>query len=138
MTELVLRVFFSLAVVVGLLMLAARIANKRFRGRSGATIEVIHRQQLTRGSAISVVSVGPRVLVLGMTDHQVNVLTELDPMDLAVAEIEVEAPTDLGPGVPLPPRAGTAPSSPLAGSVLSPQTWRQALSAVSGGRSADR
>ncbi len=82
MLELTIRLVVSLAVVVGLLMLLARFGAKRFRGSSDALVNVVHRQPLSRTSAVSVVTVGNRILVLGTTEQQVSVLAELDPEDL--------------------------------------------------------
>jgi flagellar protein FliO/FliZ len=81
--ELVIRLAFSLAVVLGLLILLARVSAKRFRGSTDAPIRVVHRQALSRGSAVAVVSVGSRVLVVGTTEQQVSLLAELDPTELA-------------------------------------------------------
>jgi flagellar protein FliO/FliZ len=149
MIELALRVVFSLAVVVGLLLLIARFAGRRFQGRTGAAIQVLHRQQLSRGSSVAVVDIAGRVLVLGMTEHQVTMLSELDPIELEEAiELRTEAlvgmitppataPATSAAAPPASPGGPGTPSDaprngPLAGSVLSPQTWRQAFSAVSG------
>ncbi len=191
MTELVVRMAMSLCVVLGLLLLAARIAGKRYRANTGSTIKVLQRQALTRGSTVTVVSVGNRVLVLGTTEQQVRVLTELDPAEITAAD---DAPIDGAPGrlyavptaagVHASPTSAVAPDEPqpsvttdfaqvlleaqdhpgtppapgvdapgrhaarhraaqpraaqptqsgaLAGSLLSPQTWRQALQALSG------
>jgi len=82
MLELTVRLILSLAVVVGLLMLLARFGAKKFRGSSDALVNVVHRQPLSRTSAVSVVTVGNRILVLGTTEQQVSVLAELDPEDL--------------------------------------------------------
>lgn len=133
MLELTIRLVVSLAIVVGLLMLLARFGARRFRGQAGAMVRVLHRQPLSRTSSVAVVTVGARVLVLGTTEHQVSILTELDPeeLDLVVEDVEPEP-------APLPqePRQrveigelvdAIEPRDPLAGSVLSPQTWRQAF-----------
>ena len=82
MLELTLRLVFSLAVVIGLLLLIAKISSRRFRGGSDAMIRVLHRQAISRHNAVTVVSVGSRVLVLGTTEHEVRVLTELEPEEL--------------------------------------------------------
>lgn len=82
MAELVVRLVFSLAVVLGLLLLLARVGMKRGRGRAGSPVRVLHRQALSRTSAVTVVTVGSRLLVLGVTEHQVRVLTELDADEL--------------------------------------------------------
>ena len=100
MFELALRIACSLAVVFALLWGLARLA----------------RQQLTRGSAVAVVRVADRALVLGVTDAGVSLLADADP---TLFEPEVAAPS----------------SKALQGSALSPDTWRQALSALRSRRS---
>lgn len=155
MLQLTLRLVFSLAVVLGLLLLLARLGSRRFKGQRGAIVRVLHRQPLTRTTSVSVVSVGSRILVLGTTEHQVRVLTELDPHELDAADLAGLAGSGTNgvpvlTGVPseraaiaLPARARGAhradvpvsthaPHSdgPLAGSVLSVNTWRQALAAA--------
>ena len=181
MLELTVRLIASLAVVVGLLLLIAKVGGRRMRGRSGSLVQVVHRQPLSRSSAVSVVTVGSRVLVLGTTEHQISVLTELDPDELTTDLVLVPgeddedgeptqipvlmpAPTTLSVapattvsragarragarraaaprgGSPrggarraaTPARAGKAPTGSLTGSVLSPDTWRQALAAAMG------
>jgi flagellar protein FliO/FliZ len=170
MLELAIRLVFSLAVVLGLLLLLAKIAGRRFQGGKDALVQVLHRQQISRGTAVTVVTVAGRVLVLGTTEQQVRVLTELDPEEVAdhlpeaalpgevltlvpseedptvlvdSAPRELPAPRPAGShrAAPAPraartatPRGGrraAAPSdSPLSGSVLSADTWRQALAAA--------
>ncbi len=176
MLELTVRLIASLAIVVGLLLLIAKVGGRRMRGRSGSLVQVVHRQPLSRGSAVAVVTVGSRVLVLGTTEQQVSVLTELDPDELAADLVLVpgEADEDGEPTtVPVllpsaqvvqptparragarraaparravatrggarrasaPTRAAVAQpgNGPLVGSVLSPQTWKQALAAATG------
>ncbi len=191
MLELTIRLIVSLAIVVGLLLLLARLSARRFGSQKGALVQVVHRQPLSRTSAVSVVSVGSRVLVLGTTEHKINVLAELDPTELedeqalpsdatvlelvgapdaglpegwaqswapaevaallgqaeADADIEATAPADVRrPRAPGHHRAtdrttrrratrpAGRPAQPatgaLAGSVLSPHTWRQAIAVV--------
>lgn len=90
MLEITLRLVASLAVVVGLLLLLARVGGRRFRGAPGAVVRVLHRQPLSRSSAISVVAIGDRVLVLGSTEQQINVLTELDPRQLDTQQLDLQ------------------------------------------------
>ena len=90
MGELLLRMVFSLAVVVGLLILISRVAARRLHGRAGSPIEVLHRLALSKSASVSVVSVAGRVLVLGSTDQQVNVLTELAPDAFGTADTAEE------------------------------------------------
>lgn len=142
MAELALRLVFSLAVVIGLLLLLSRFASKRFRGRSGAPIQVLHRQALSRGSGVAVVTVAGRVLVLGTTDHEVTLLTELEPEELELGpEIGIESHGHVATTAEEQPvrvvpthRAASQQTKdgPLAGSVLSPDTWRQALKVTRG------
>ena len=94
MGELLLRMVFSLAVVVGLLILISRVAARRLHGRAGSPIEVLHRQALSKSASVSVVSVAGRVLVLGSTDQQVNVLTELDADAFGTPETDEARDTD--------------------------------------------
>jgi flagellar protein FliO/FliZ len=86
MAELAIRMIVSLAVVLGLLLLCARLGQKRFKGRSGSPLQVLHRQSLSRSSGVAVVSVGGRMLLLGTTDQQVQMLTELDPAEVEQSE----------------------------------------------------
>jgi len=141
MLELTVRLVVSLAIVVGLLLLLVRIGGRKFRGQAGALVRVVHRQPLSRTSSVAVVTVGSRVLVLGTTEHQVSILTELEPEELELdAPVLDEVPEDrelatldtLG-GRPLRPMVADPLTSrgPLVGSVLSPQTWRQAFQVAS-------
>lgn len=175
MLELTVRLIASLAVVVGLMLLLARLVGKRYGARAGAPVQVVHRQQLSRSASVAVLTVGSRVLVVGTTDHQVSLLTELDPDDLVLeGDLDTDLDADLtaGPGAdpeaaelpgdlldlpaaraltalrvpaaprgshraePAPRRTVRTPAVPqggaLAGSVLSPQTWRQAFAAATG------
>lgn len=200
MLELTLRLIASLALVVGLLLLVVRIGGRRFQGRADAPVRVVHRQALSRSSSVAVLEIGGRVLVVGATDHQVSMLTELDPEDLSVVDatpaaapfasaldsavrelhvvpataepeavesVEVVEAEELAPtgtdAAPAPVRrrggahaarrsdraarparstraalptraARPGEGGPLAGSVLSPDTWKQAVAAARGRR----
>ena len=133
MLELTIRLIVSLAIVVGLLLLLARFGARRFQGQAGALVRVVRRQPLSRTSAVAVVAVGSRVLVLGTTEHQVSILTELEPE--AITEIDLEPDEDEIAALESAPRSGNpmladplaGSRGPLAGSVLSTQTWRQAF-----------
>jgi flagellar protein FliO/FliZ len=125
MVEMVLRIGFSLLVVLGLLWLLARVARRPLSGRAAGALAVLARQQVTRGSTVAVVRVVDRALILGVTDGHVTLLGETD---LAALEqpahehavhrhaISVDQPVD-DPGR-------------LAGSVLSPRTWAQVMEFV--------
>jgi flagellar biogenesis protein FliO len=81
------RLFISLAVVLGLMTLAGRaLRNKASGGGSRRTrvapIEVLARQGLGRTASVAMVRAGGKVLVLGVTDTNVNLLAEADELAL--------------------------------------------------------
>ncbi len=127
MLELSVRIGFSLLVVLGLMWLLAK-ATRRPLGRRTGALAVLARQQVSRHSSVTVVRVADRALVLGVTDTQVTLLMETD---LTAVEEEVRAePTVRRDPVTLDqPELTTPPSGGgrLAGSVLSPKTWSQAM-----------
>jgi flagellar protein FliO/FliZ len=136
MLELAIRLVFSLAVVLGLLALLTKFGSRRFRGRNDAMVQVLHRQHLSRGTTVSVVTVGSRVLVLGTTEHQVHVLAELEPDEVMehLADTTADAAGDDTDDAEDAAEVLTLPSSSesaLSGSVLSIDTWRQAFAAAS-------
>ena len=127
MLELAVRVGVSLCVVLGLLWATARVGSRRLGGGSRSLVRVRGRQALSRTSSLAVVEVGSRVLVVGVSDGGVRLLTELDP-----EELEAEAPS-AEPASSAPVRRPLVPAQgagALAGSLLSAQTWKQALSAA--------
>jgi flagellar protein FliO/FliZ len=85
MLGLVLRVLLSLAVVLGLFWMVARTGSRKLGGRDRGLIRVRGRQALSRGSSLAVVEVGTRVLVVGVSDGGVRLLTEMDPDELGTA-----------------------------------------------------
>ncbi len=108
-----LRVALSLALVLVILWFVARQLN----GRAGATrrvpITVLGRQSLGRRSGMAVVEVGGRLLLVGVSETGVQLITELDddgtrlPSDDDPAAGEVATPygpatgevtTPYGPG----------------------------------------
>jgi len=94
------RLLVSLAVVFGLMAVAARVVRRRGLGSSGSAttrIEVLARQGLGRSSSVQLVRVAGRTLVLGVTDASVQVLGEADPLLLAAEQALAPAPTDASP-----------------------------------------
>jgi flagellar protein FliO/FliZ len=120
MLQLTVRIVISLLVVFGLLWGLAKLARRPLAGRGRGPLHVVARQQLTRGSAVAVVKVADRMLVLGVTDAGVTLLADADP------ELFDEQPADHRTTLSLPD-AGPHPAGGLAGSVLSPRTWGQAI-----------
>jgi flagellar protein FliO/FliZ len=153
--ELGVRVVISLGVVLGLFWTIARIGSRKVGGRDRSLVRVRSRQALSRGSSLAVVEVGSRVLVVGVSDAGVRLLTELDPFELEtdvsdltelpaeLAVVQPDAPTRALPRraarpariAPRPAtRAAEGPSA-LGGSLLAPATWKQAWTAATGSRS---
>ncbi|MCL8027685.1 flagellar biosynthetic protein FliO [Nocardioides bruguierae] len=103
MGELAIRMVVSLLVVVGLMLLVAKVAVKRNRTVRDTGLQVIGRQQLGKGSGLAVVTVGGRTLLLGTTDNQVNLITELTDQSAVPASLGVhdDLDTDLDLGTDL-------------------------------------
>ncbi|WP_030441078.1 FliO/MopB family protein [Actinoplanes subtropicus] len=79
MFELVLRIGFSLFVVLGLMWALARVVRRPLGGgRAHGQLAVLNRQQLTRGAAVTVVKVADRAMILGITEQQVSFLGEAE------------------------------------------------------------
>jgi flagellar protein FliO/FliZ len=141
---LLLRLVLSLAAVVGLMWLAARLVRGQIGGAGGAVLEVIARQQVGRGASVAVVRVADQAIVVGITESKVNLIAQTD---LAAVEA-AQARADAERGVVREPLDGTStqnfvgvsqaareagptrPSGGLQGSIVSPSTWRQAVNVV--------
>lgn len=164
---LVLRVAVSLAAVLGLLWWLARRTGGRpgagkgkagrgglLRARTSIPLAVVGRQSLGGRTSVALVAVGERRLLLGVSEHGVTLLTEVEPepaepaadrtqrevLDHAELERLLEQPVS-APAAPLSARpTPSAPAArkpavpkqrnPLEGSVLDATTWRQAVVAV--------
>jgi flagellar protein FliO/FliZ len=119
--ELVLRIGFSLLVVFGLMWGLAKLVRRPLGHRGTGALAVLNRQQLGRGSAVAVVQVAGRALVLGVTDQHVSLLgeTELGAFEKH-PEGERRDPVALR----------DTPPGRLDGSALSPHTWGAALNVL--------
>ena len=106
------RLVLSLAVVLGLMALAARALRKRGLGSRGSTpgcrIEVLARQAVGRTSSVQLVRVAGRTLVLGVSEQSVQVLGEADPLLLEVEQALQPALLSLQTGQS-PPATGWGP-----------------------------
>lgn len=130
MISLTLRVILSLLVVLMLMWLLAKAVRRPYAGRRDGTLAVLNRQQLSRGSAVAVVRVADRALVLGITEQQVSLLgeTDIEAFESEPEEhrdhMEVEAG---GLSAKLPGRHPGSLGGRLDGSLLSPKTWTSTL-----------
>jgi flagellar protein FliO/FliZ len=130
--ELTIRIVFSLLVVVALMWGMARLARKPLGiRRGGGLIEVLGRQQLSRGASVAVVRVAGKAMVLGVTDGRVSLISETDLE--SIEEYQPDPPVKREPlslesldshaGDP----AGVRAIGRLNGSVLSADTWKQTM-----------
>lgn len=95
---MLLRLIFSLGVVLGLMAGAAAVLRRTGAGtglsrRRGLPVEVVARHALGRRSSVALVRAGGRGLVLGVTDHTITVLAETDPDELVPPQPEQPAGT---------------------------------------------
>ncbi len=99
-----LRLVIAVVVVVGLLLLTAKLTRRigiKTDGSSGPSIRLVSRQPLSRNASIAVVRAGDRTLILGVTDHAVTLLSEQDSSDYPESEPTPRrrhTPTDAGTG----------------------------------------
>lgn len=148
---LVLRVVVSLAIVMGLIWALARVKN-RVSPKGASALQVLSKVPVSKRGSLLLVELGGKTLLIGSTDNAISLITEVDLTDDEEAAKQKRTPVDfdtildewrteaIDEGLPLAaePVAQEAPigevaiaaatprnGGPLAGSVLSPQTWRQ-------------
>jgi flagellar protein FliO/FliZ len=105
---MLVRLVFSLAIVLVLMAVLARFLQRRQlggrtlgAGPAKVQVRVLARHGLGRAASVTVVDVAGQVLLLGVTEHSVRVLRELDLEQAATAEGETEAGSP--PAPPSPP-----------------------------------
>ncbi|WP_199422579.1 flagellar biosynthetic protein FliO [Actinotalea solisilvae] len=153
-----LRVLLALACVLGVLWFLGRRAagTGTVRRSRQAALSVVAKQSLGGRTGVALVEIGGRRLLLGVSEHGVNLLTEveppapepeavrdrvaLDPAELEAVVADAVVPDDLRdvraddvtplstPAARMP--AVPTPRNPLEGSILDAATWRQAVVAV--------
>src|SRR3954447_17674968 len=127
------RVLVSLAAVLGVMWVIARRMRAGGKTRATKLIEVLGRQQVSKGASVAVVRIGEQALILGVTDNQVSVLADTD-LAAAQAVVAENETTRRGAGSPraggpsLPGAEAAAAASPVpavpavpAGPVAAPQ-----------------
>nr|WP_240942690.1 flagellar biosynthetic protein FliO [Planosporangium thailandense] len=131
-----IRIIFSLLVVVALMWGIAKLARKPLGIRRGnGLIEVLGRQQLSRGASVAVVRVADKAMVLGVTDGRVSLISEADLQAIEEYQPEPQVKREplaveslVGGSLDSPIGAAvTARRSALGGSLLSSETWKQTL-----------
>jgi flagellar biogenesis protein FliO len=86
--ELLVRLVFSLGLIVGLLMIAAKFAKKNGGalklpgfGKKDTAIKVLERHSLTKTASIAVVQIGDRTMVVGISEHGITRLADGPELD---------------------------------------------------------
>lgn len=74
-----------LALIWVTMWIAKRVLKGRIAGRGDSELRVMERLYLAPKKSIEVVSVAGRILVLGVTEHGISMLTELAEGDLTAA-----------------------------------------------------
>ena len=143
---LLLRVAVSLVVVVALIWVLARV-RKRVGPKGASSLQVVSKIPVSRRGALLLVEIEGRTLLLGSTETNISLLSQVERRDDEVAVKQERMPIDFDSllqqwdsgsldDAPLQPydptgadleviRPELRQQSALAGSVLSPQTWRQ-------------
>jgi flagellar biogenesis protein FliO len=115
LAELLPRLFVSMAVVIGVMwFLAKAMKNKRLPGIGSAQskadakrnqIDVLGRQGLHKSATVTLVRVGDKTLLLGVTDMQVTLLADMSdaktaspPLSLVSNSIESHPADAVEPG----------------------------------------
>lgn len=80
--RLAIALIVVVALIWGTLWLAKRAMSGRLMGKSESPVRILERCHLAPKRSVDVVSVGNRILVLGVTEHSIGLLTELNPGDL--------------------------------------------------------
>jgi flagellar protein FliO/FliZ len=102
-----LRLVFSLGLVLALMALAGRALRNRQMGigpgprrSAAAKIEVLGRQTLGRNVGVAVVRVADRAMLVGVTEGSVQLLTDLPMESFPVVEPDETTPAPSFASVP--------------------------------------
>lgn len=139
---LFLRVALSLAAVLGVIwFIQRRVSRGGGRLRAQKAITVVGRHAVGSKASVAVIEIDGIRFVLGVTDHTVNVLHTAERVAVestsdAFSRVlaEADAPLSAEPVVaasrPELASALVAPQGPLAGSILSANTWKRAFASL--------
>lgn len=131
---LALRVLLSLAAVLGVIWYAQRRISRGGRAKQSKSITVIGRQGVGSKASVAVVEVDGKRFLLGVTEHAVTILHTADapeaPAEAFSRVLGNEADQASDTEAPALVTSRPAPSSALAGSILSADTWRRAFASL--------
>jgi flagellar protein FliO/FliZ len=128
--DAVLRVVIALVLVVGAMWVLAKVAKRPLRKRAANSLDVLARAQLSRNASVAVVRVDKTALVVGVTDGGISLLHQVEAETFTIAEAPSRTAVDLDQLTTVKARPEAGPTErrvALAGSALSPATWRQAM-----------
>ena len=74
---LAIRVVVSLAVVIGLMWAISRLTKGRTTTK-GVPLEIVSRAAVGKKAAVVVLRIGERGLVVGVTEHSMSLLAEIE------------------------------------------------------------
>jgi flagellar biogenesis protein FliO len=106
--------FLSLAVVIGLMVGVTTFLKRRGlagfaptgprRALPGVEVEVLARKTLGRNASVAVVRAGGKGMVIGVTDHQVTLLSEaeLEELELEIEDVQRTGVLSVGTGATTP------------------------------------
>lgn len=144
-----LRVVVSLAVVVALLWVLQRRLTRGSRASGAAKpVRIVTKQAISPKASVVIIDVEGTRLLLGVTEHAVSVLqtTDAPAPEEAVAALETAAEPSSATAFAKTMSSVTGPKTAaaftgngqaggaLAGSILSPATWKQLASVFRQGR----
>ena len=121
---LLVRLVVSLGVVIGLMLVLAGALRKRGvviggahgagrsrQARATAMLDIVARKPLGRNAQLAVVRAGNKTLVLGITEHQITMLTETDPdWDIEEDPFNIDLSEAQRTGLPVSTPSGTLPT----------------------------
>lgn len=139
-----LRVGVSLGVVVALIWFIGRKVAARNGGLSRGRIRPVVRHGLGQRQSVQVLDVDKTRYVLGIAEHNISVLDSypvpeaelpVDPPAVPVGtDRQIEGPVDFKTTLAQQQAAqASVGQSPIAGSILSRQTWQQFFAVLRGG-----
>jgi len=93
--SLILRLFLSLVLIIGLIYLSLFLLKKSSLGlkknRAGDLIQVLEKCYISPKKGIFIVKVGSKLLALGVTETQINLLSELDSSPESKSDLKDKA-----------------------------------------------
>lgn len=79
--SLIIRLTFSLGLIIGLIYLSLYLLKKSSLGmkknRAGDLVQILERCYISPKKGIFIVKIGEKVLALGVTESQINLLSEI-------------------------------------------------------------